>query len=190
MLLPFSNFSNRMLFGALAVTASLLTGCAADTRDADAASSSRSSLVAGYDQVDFEQYDVPPDELNALVAQANGTNPYYMQVEGTDYVYVQSQPQDPTLDEILQSYAGAYGLDGTIEGAASRQQLDTDLQRFNVTGAVAAAQHAVGAEDFQIGHIKYDRLEQPGSHHWIDWYVLYFPTANRFVVVKLDAVEV
>ncbi|WP_394840577.1 hypothetical protein LZC95_26105 [Pendulispora brunnea] len=189
MLIPFSALTNRMLLGTLALTAGLLMGCAADTRGADTRGTS-SSLTAGYDQVDFEQYDVPPDELNALVAHANETNPYYMQVEGTDYVYVQSQPQDPTLDEILQSYAAAYGLDASIEGAAGRQQLDTDLQRFKMTGAVAAAQHAVGVEDFQIGHIKYDRLEAPGSHHWIDWYVLYFPTANRFVVVKLDAVEV
>ena len=181
--------TNRMLLGTLAVTASLVMGCAADTRGADARATS-SSLTAGYDQVDFEQYDVPPDELNALVAHANETNPYYMNVEGTDYVYVQSQPEDPTLDEILQSYASASGIDATIVGAESRQQLDIDLQRFKVTGAVEAAQHAVGADDFQIGHIKYDRLEQPGSHHWIDWYVLYFPTANRFVVVKLDAVEV
>ena len=73
MLHPFKNYS---LFGLLAATAAstcLLIGCAADTQGAEAKGRTTSAaLTSGYgDQVDFEQHDEVPVELNALVDRAN-----------------------------------------------------------------------------------------------------------------------
>jgi len=70
-------------------------------------------------EVDFEPSDDDTSELDALVANANSSLPYYMNVTGTDYSYVQSQDQDPTLDDVLQSYTAATGLGhATVVGAA------------------------------------------------------------------------
>jgi hypothetical protein len=184
----------------LVLATGLLGGCAnaspnVNTGDASSGqpgvqASALASAAYG-DQVDFEQSDDDTSELDALVSSANASLPYYMNVSGTDYSYVQSQPQDPTLDEILQSYTSATGLaHATVVGAATRAELDSYLHTYHLDGAVAAAQDAVGATDFQIGLVTTEGLIAPGAHEWVRYYALYFPNVNRFVVLVLDAKEV
>ncbi len=176
----------------IVLSAGLLGGCAnADTAPTGPAGSQTSALASdGYgDQVDFEQSDDDTSELDADVYSANGSLPWYMHVSGTDYSYVQSQPEDPTLDDILQSYTDARLDHATVVGEATRSALDADLHSYHFDGAVADAQDAVGATDFQIGLITTEGLIAPGAHEWTKYYVLYFPSVNRFVVLTLDAKE-
>ena len=174
--------------------AGLLVGCANADTGSSAPSSTRASVVSteSYgDQVDFEPSDDDTSELDAVVAGAQSSLPYYMHVSGTDYSYVQSQPDDPTLDEILESYVDLSRLEhATIVGAVPRTQLDSDLHSYHLDGAVAAAQDVVGATDFQIGLVKTSGLIAPGASEWTSYYTLYFPSVNRFVVLVLDAKEV
>jgi hypothetical protein len=171
----------------VALSACAVDGSAIDEREATVDSDRGKSDSFGQ----LPDLSEAPDDntpLELLEVQANNQLPDGRRVDFENLIV---DPAVPDLADVLDAYAIYLDQQGVeVLGAADEVELAEALAEHRFSGALEAARQITGDDQYVIGKVFLVTEPAPSAPQWETFYLIYFPSSARVIVLDLVAFEV